>query len=422
MNESSGRKWKMKQNRLVYGVLTAAALAAAVLSGCGSSAGSADSSAAGSSAAGSSAAGSSAASSAADGEKAFILGGSGPLTGPTASYGLAVQHGEEMAVDEINAAGGINGYPIKWIFEDDENDPEKAVNAYNALKDDGMQVFVGATTAGPTLALTSETERDNMFQMVPSSTAKDVTVPKNVFRMTLSGPVQGGKAAEYIAAHNMAKKVGVLYDSSDTYSGDIYQQFAEKAKESGLELVDTESYTADSKTDFKAQLTKLKNSGAELVFMPIYYTEAALILQQAKEVDYAPQFFGGSGMDGILDIPNFDKSVAENLMLITSFAADMSDATAAKFVNDYKSRYNVAPLQFSADAYDSMYVVKAAIEKANLTPDASPEEISDALQKSMTEITYTGLTGKDVTFTADGESQKDLTAVVIKDGAYQIMK
>ena len=417
----------MKKSKFMAGMM-AAAVAAMVMTGCGASGNSgssaADSSAAGSSAAGSSAAGSSAAESgseAAEGE-AFVLGGSGPLTGATASYGLAVQHGEEMAVKEINAAGGINGYQIKWLFEDDENDPEKSLNAYNALKDDGMQVFVGATTAGPTLALTAETEKDNMFQMVPSSTAADVTKPKNVFRMTLSGPVQGAKAAAYIADHNMAKKVGVIYDSSDTYSGDIYEQFAKQAKESGLDLVAAEAYTADSKTDFRAQLTKLKDAEAELVFMPIYYTEASLILQQAKEMGYEPQFFGGSGMDGILDIPNFDKSYAENLMLITSFAADMTNEKAAKFVNDYKSNYDVAPLQFSADAYDSVYVVKAALEKANLTPASSPEEISDALQTAMTEITFDGLTGTGVTFTPDGESQKDLTAVVIKDGAYQVVK
>ena len=417
----------MKKSRLMTGMM-AAAVAAMVLSGCSSSADS-GSSAAGSSAADSSAAGSSAANSSADSPEAagaegdaFVIGGSGPLTGPTASYGLAVQHGEEMAVEEINAAGGINGYKIKWLFEDDENDPEKSVNAYNALKDNGMQVFVGATTAGPTLALTAETERDNIFQMVPSSTAADVTKPKNVFRMTLSGPVQGGKAAAYIADHKLAENVGVIYDSSDTYSGDIYEQFAKQAKESGLNLVAAEAYTADSKTDFRAQLTKLKEAGAELVFMPIYYTEASLILQQAKEMGYEPQFFGGSGMDGILDIPNFDTAYAENLMLITSFAADMSNEKAAKFVNEYKSRYDVAPLQFSADAYDSMYVVKAALEKANLTPSSSPEEISDALQTAMTEITFDGLTGTGVTFTPDGESQKDLTAVVIKDGAYQVVK
>ncbi|MDO4266037.1 MAG: ABC transporter substrate-binding protein [Eubacteriales bacterium] len=391
-----------------------AAAAAMAVTGCGGSS-------AGSETSGTTA-GTTAGTEASSDELMFVLGGTGPLTGATANYGNAVKYGEQLAVEEINAAGGINGYQIKWLFEDDENDAEKVVNAYNALSDQGMQILVGATTAGPTLAITANTEDDHVFQMVPSSTAADVTKPENVFRMTLSGPVQGEKAAAYIADHQMAQKVGVIYDSSDTYSADIYTHFAKQAEASGLEVVDVEAYTNESKTDFKAQLTKLKDAGAELVFMPIYYTEASLILQQAKELNYAPQFFGGSGMDGILDIPNFDKSVAEDLILITSFAADPEDAEAMEFVNTYKEKFDVAPLQFSADAYDSVYVVKAAAEKAGLTPDMDPQEMCDKLMQAMTEITYSGLTGKDVTFTADGESHKDLTAVVIKDGEYNIMK
>ncbi|MDO4266165.1 MAG: ABC transporter substrate-binding protein [Eubacteriales bacterium] len=356
-------------------------------------------------------------------ESAFIIGSCGPITGATAIYGTAVKNGAELAVKEINEAGGIDGHPIRFLFEDDENDPEKGVNAYNTMKDNGMQILIGATTAGPTLAIGGETEKDNMFQIAPSATAKNVTKPKNVFRMTLSGPVQGGKIADYIADNELAEKVGILYDNSDVYSGDIYQEFAKHANEKGLDLVAVETFTSDSKTDFRVQLTKLKDAGADLVFMPVYYTEASLILKQARDMDYAPQFFGGNGMDGILDIPNFDKSLAEGLILVSSFAADMSDPAAAKFVNDYKEYSGgIAPLQFSAEAYDCVYAIKEAIEEAGITPEQSVSEIGDALEAAMPSIQYDGLTGQGITFSEDGEPQKALMTVEIKDGAYHVMK
>ena len=356
-------------------------------------------------------------------EQAFVIGSCGPVTGATAIYGTAVKNGAELAVKEINEAGGINGHPIRFLFEDDENDPEKGVNAYNTMKDQGMQILIGATTAGPTLAIGSESEKDNMFQIAPSATAKNVTKPKNVFRMTLSGPVQGGKIADYIADNELAEKVGILYDNSDVYSGDIYQQFAKHADEKGLDLVAVETFTSDSKTDFTVQLTKLKDAGADLVFMPVYYTEASLILKQARDISYAPQFFGGNGMDGILDIPNFDKSLAEGLILVSSFAADMSDETSARFINDYREYSGgIAPLQFSAEAYDCVYAVKEAIEKAGITPDQSVSEIGNALEAAMPTIQYDGLTGQGITFSEDGEPQKALMTVEIKDGAYHVMK
>ena len=414
--------------RRVIAYAAAGAICALSLAGCGekaasaSSAGSTDAGTTAETAAGTYAAESTPADAEGNAE-AYVIGSCGPITGATAIYGTAVKDGAELAVREINEAGGINGHPIRFLFEDDENDPEKGVNAYNTMKDQGMQMLVGATTAGPTLAIGAESEKDNMFQIAPSATAKDVTKPENVYRMTLSGPIQGGKIADYIADNALAEKVGILYDSSDVYSGDIYQEFARHAEEKGLDLVDVETFTSDSKTDFKVQLMKLKETGADLVFMPVYYTEASLILKQARDMDYAPQFFGGNGMDGILDIPNFDKSLAEGLILVSSFASDMSDPKASRFVTDYKEYSGgIAPLQFSAEAYDCVYVIKAAIEAAGVTPEQSASEIGDALEQVMPTIQYDGLTGTGITFSEDGEPQKALMTVEIRDGAYHVRK
>ena len=409
--------------------LMTVAVAAAVsmsLMACGSSSSSTESSAAGSEA-------SSAAESAADGASSaaaentaskdgeFIIGGSGPLTGGAALYGVAVKNGGQIAADEINANGGINGYPVKWIFEDDEHDAEKAVNAYNTLKDEGMQMMVGTTTSGPCLAVTAETEKDNMFQITPSGSTPDITKPANVFRLCFSDTAQGTKSADYIADKKLATKVGVIYDSSDTYSSGIYETFQKEAAVKGLEIVGAEAFTSENKTDFKTQLQKLKDAGAELVFLPFYYTEASLVLKQANEMNWAPKFFGCDGMDGILDLPDFDKSLAEGLMLLTPFAADAEDEQTQTFVKAYEDAYGDTPIQFAADSYDCLYVIKAAAEKANITPDMSASDICDALETAMTEITVDGLTGDEITFSADGEPNKEPKAVVIQDGAYKSM-
>ena len=181
-----------------------------------------------------------------DGE--FVIGGSGPLTGGAAIYGIAVKNGGQIAVDEINAAGGINGHQVKWVFEDDEHDAEKALNAYNTLKDEGLQMMVGTVTSGPCLAVVQETADDNMFQITPSGTTKDITENPNVFRMCFSDPAQGAKSAQYIGEHNLAKKVGVIYDSSDPYSQGIYEAFDADAAEYDIDIVAAEAFTADSKT------------------------------------------------------------------------------------------------------------------------------------------------------------------------------
>ena len=352
----------------------------------------------------------------------FKIGGIGPTTGDAAIYGTAVKNGIQLAVDEINAAGGINGKQIEYKFEDDQADSEKSVNAYNTLKDWGMQALIGTTTSTPCTAVVEETHSDNMFQLTPSATAVDSIQYDNAFRMCFSDPNQGSASADYIAENKLATKVAIIYNSSDTYSSGIYQTFATEAKAKGLDVVAAEAFTADNKTDFSVQIQKAKDAGAELVFLPIYYQEASLILAQANKVGFTPKWFGCDGMDGILDLDGFDASLAEGLMLLTPFAADSTDEKTQNFVKAYKDAYKDTPNQFAADAYDAVYAVKAAAEKEDVKADMDVADICAALEKGMTEITLEGVTGDEITWTEDGEPNKAPKAVEIKDGAYAAME
>ena len=351
----------------------------------------------------------------------FVLGGIGPLTGSAAAYGESVKNGIELAVNEINEAGGINGYQVEYYFEDDENDAEKAVNAYNTLKDKGIQMLVGTVTSKPCIAVGAESAVDNMFQLTPSATAVESIQYDNAFRMCFSDPDQGKASADYISENNLAKKIAVIYNSSDTYSSGVYQKFAEQAKTLGLDIVAAEAFTADSKTDFSVQLQKAKDAGAELVFLPIYYQEASLILAQANKMGFAPKWFGCDGMDGLLALDGFDAALAENLMFLTPFTADAEDEATQKFVSDFEAAFKGTPNQFAADAYDCVYVIKEAAEKAELTPDMSVSDMSDALKKAMTEIKVDRMTGKSITWSEDGEPTKDPTVVIVQGGVYKIL-
>ena len=350
----------------------------------------------------------------------FKIGGIGPTTGDAAIYGKAVKNGAQLAVDEINKNGGINGKKIEYKFEDDQSDAEKSVNAYNSLKDWGMQMLVGAVTSNPCTAVVENTHNDNMFQLTPSATAVESIQYDNAFRMCFSDPNQGSASADYIADNKLASKVAVIYNSSDPYSSGIYQKFAEEAKAKGLDVVAAEAFTADSKTDFSVQIQKAQSSGAELVFLPIYYQETSLILAQAKKAGFTPKYFGCDGMDGILALDGFDKSLAEGLMFLTPFTADAEDEKTQAFVKAYKDAFGDTPIQFAADAYDCVYTIKAAIEKSGVTPDKSVSDICDALKAAMTQIKMYCLTGKEITWSADGEPSKLPTVVVVEKGAYKV--
>lgn len=351
----------------------------------------------------------------------FKIGGIGPVTGGAAIYGQAVKNGIQIAVDEINAAGGISGAQIEYKFEDDEHDAEKSVNAYNTLKDWGMQLLVGTVTSNPCIAVIEKSKEDNLFQLTPSGSAVKCVQYDNVFRVCFSDPNQGAASAQYIGENKLASKVAVIYDSSDVYSSGIYEKFNSEAANQGIEVVAAEAFTADNNTDFSVQLQKAQDAGAELVFLPIYYSQAALILQQANKMGYAPQFFGCDGLDGLLTVEKFDTSLAENVMLLTPFAADAKDEATQKFVEAYKTAYNEIPNQFAADAYDAVYAIKAAAEQANVTPDMSISDMCEAMKKGMTEITITGVTGENMKWTADGEPDKAPKAVKIVNGVYTAM-
>ena len=391
----------------------AAALAVGTFAGCGSSADTGSTGSAASTESGST-------DSAADGS-VFKIGGIGPTTGAAAIYGSAVMNAAQIAVDEINEAGGINGYQVEFKAEDDQSDAEKSVNAYNSLKDWGMQVLMGTVTTTPCIAVADKTAEDGMFEITPSASSTDVIENDNVFQACFTDPNLGTASAQYIGENNLATKVAVIYDSSDVYSSGIYEKFAAEAANQGLEIVSAEAFTADNKTDFSVQLQKAKDAGAELVFLPIYYTEASLILTQANSMGFAPMFFGCDGLDGLLTVDGFDTSHAEGVMLLTPFAADADDELTKNFVAAYKEAYGETPIQFAADAYDGMYAIKAAIEKSGVTPDMSVSDICDAMETAMTEITVDGLTSKGMTWNADGEPNKEPKAVKIENGSYVSM-
>lgn len=349
-------------------------------------------------------------------EKTLLIGGTGPLTGDYATYGISVQQGAQIAVDEINEKGGVNGYTVKLQMEDDQADPQQAVQAYAKLMDNGMNLSLGSTTSGACVALVKEAKEDGIVTMTPSASQKEATAFDNNFRVCFLDPDQGTYSADFIKENNLATKVAVLYDKSNTYSVGVYEAFAKEAEKLGLNIVTTQAFTDSSNTDFSSQIQAVKNSGAELLFMPFYQQEAAAVLMQAQGVLENVTYFGVDGMDGVLEkLGTENQAIANGVMLLTPFSASSSDPTVANFVAKYKEKYNATPDQFAADAYDAVYALCTAFEKAGLETD--DPEFNRAVAKAMTEIEVTGATGV-MTWSADGECKKQAKAVVISDGAY----
>lgn len=364
---------------------------------------------------------------------AIKIGGIGPLTGGAAIYGQAAKNGAEIAVEEVNAKGGLQ---FDLQFEDDENDAEKAVNAYNKLKDWGMQISLGTVTTQPCIAVSTEITSDRIFALTPSASSTDViggqpdkdgnvTIPRKdaMFQMCFTDPNQGVASAQYIKEQNLGTKIAIIYNNSDAYSTGIYQKFNSEASKLGLNVVCVKTFTDDSANDFTSQLNEIKAAGADLVFLPIYYTPASMILQQAAKMKYAPKFFGVDGMDGILTLENFDKKLAEDVMLLTPFTADAEDETTKSFVAKYKEKFGETPNQFAADSYDCIMAIYKACTELNITADMSASDICEKLIEKFTSADFkvNGLTGTDMTWSATGEVSKQPKGMVIKNGVYQGM-
>ena len=347
---------------------------------------------------------------------AVKIGGTGPLTGGAAIYGNAVKNAAEIAVEEINAQGGLQ---FELRMEDDTHDAEKAVNAYNTLKDWGMQVSLGSVTSKPCEATAAETFADRIFALTPSASAPAVTAGKdNMFQMCFTDPNQGSASAQYIADKGLATKVAVIWKNDDVYSKGIYETFMAAAPGLGLEVVSDTTFNDGNATDFSVQINDAQSKGAELVFLPMYYDAAALILNQANAAGYAPVWFGVDGMDGILSLEGFDKSLAEGVYLLTPFNADSTDERTQAFVAKYQEKFGEVPNQFAADAYDCVYAIAQACQAANVTPDMSAEQICQLMMEQFTSMTFDGLTGDGMTWAANGEVTKSPKGMIIENGGY----
>ena len=388
----------------ILAILLAALMLAAMFAGC-----SAPPAAPGSNDADGSAAGNEATA-------AIKLGMSGPLTGGAAVYGTAVKAGMEIAVEEINAKGGLQ-FELKC--EDDEHNAEKAVNAYNSLVDWGMQVMAGPVTTAPSTAVAGECANDSIFMLTPSASGVDVIeAGDNIFQICFTDPNQGTASADYIATNKLGTKIGVIYDSSDAYSSGIYEKFKAQAANVGLEIVCAEAFTADNKSDLTSQVTACQKAGADLVFLPFYAVEAAQVLTYADKIGYKPLFFGCDGMDGILTTEGFDPKLAEGLMLLTPFSADAEDQKTKDFVAKYQQKTGIVPNQFAADAYDVIYAIYQACTNGKVTADMTAEAINTILVQQFTSMTFNGLTGEGMTWDATGAVSKSPMAVVIENGVY----
>ena len=392
----------------VFAMVLAVAMMACMFAGCGSSAPASTAAPAASAAPASEA---TAASSA-----PIKVGGIGPVTGPAAIYGKAVETAMKIAVEEVNALGGVQ---FELNFQDDAHDAETSVNAYGNLMDWGMQVLVGPVTTGSAISVSAKVYEERVFALTPSASSPDVTAGKdNMFQLCFTDPNQGSGSAVYMGANMAGAKVAVIYRNDDAYSQGIRDTFVAEAANQGIEVVYEGTFTKDTATDFSVQLTAAQSAGADTVFLPIYYQPASVILNQANAMGYEPTFFGVDGMDGILTMEGFDTSLAEGVMLLTPFSADAEDERTQNFVKAYQAAYGDVPNQFAADAYDCVYAYKQALEAAGATADMSAEDLCAAMIEQFTSMTFDGLTGEGMTWDASGAVTKSPKGMVIENGAY----
>ena len=309
----------------------------------------------------------------------FIIGATGPLTGDASSYGISVQKGAELAIEEINAAGGLNNIKFKLDMKDDKATAADAAIGYDTLYEGGMQVSLGSVTSASCDSFASKAVEDNVFVMTPSASAANVIENRdNAFRICFGDPDQGTLAAEELTSK--FKKIGAIYDTSDAYSAGIYKAFKAEMKKLKADFK-TQTFDAENKKDFSTQVEALKD--CDVIFLPIYYTEAGFIAKAAAAKDCKAVLFGCDGLDGIA--AQLDSSVKSDIKYITPFDKDSTDEVTSKFVEAYKAKYKEDPDQFAADGYDAIMTIFEAMKKADVKDvKISASDLCDTLVKTIT--------------------------------------
>ena len=348
------------------------------------------------------------------------VGGIGPLSGSMSKYGTAVRNGAMLAIEEINAKGGVQ---FELNFIDNAGDAEKTDEAYETLKEWGMQVLLGATTTESCLKIVSMADSDDIFTITPSASAPEITEGHdNVFRVCYNTEGQGKASADYIASNALSQGIGIIYKSDDSYSAGVYEAFRREAERLELDIVSVYSYKSGNEKDFTAALEDAASSGADLLFMPIYYTPATEIIKQAFDMDYYPIFFGTDGLDGILSVEGFDPYLAEGVHLLSPIPANFTDEKVRFFMEDYQAKYGERASQFAADAYDAVYAIYEAVTESGVSANMKPAEMCSLLADAMTKISVVGITGGDtpLTWNKNGEVNKAPVVVVVQSSSYVV--
>lgn len=337
------------------------------------------------------------------------IGGLGPLTGDVSVYGIASTNGSKLALDEINAAGGINGQQVNFEVLDEKGDETEAVNAYNKLIDSGIVALIGDITSKPTIAVAEVAATDNMPMITPTGTNPAITpIGPNVFRACFTDPSQGIVMANFAASNLGAKKVAVLYNTSDDYSQGIANTFKEKAEEVGMEVVAFEGYGADD-VDYKTQLTAINAQKPDALMLPDYYNTVALIATQAREIGYEGAFLGADGWDGVLGVVDASNvAVLDNSFYSNHYFKNDPSQPLQDFLAKYKETYGIEANSFAALGYDAARILAQAIGEAGSTDS---QAIIDALNK----IQFEGITGN-FTFDENGDPVKDTSVIEINGG------
>lgn len=339
------------------------------------------------------------------------VGGMGPLTGSAAMYGITVDKGAKLAFEEINANGGVLGKKFEYISLDEKADPIEAVNAYNKLTDEGVVAILGSVTSKPTLAVAELAAQDGIPMITPTGTQINITdAGPNIFRVCFTDPYQGSPLAKFSKDKLGAKTAAIMVNTSSDYSDGIANAFIKQAEKEGIKVVAKEGYS-DGDKDFKAQLTKINSENPDILVIPEYYELSALIATQAREIGMKSTFVGPDGWDGIIGaLDSSSYSVVDNSYFTNHYSTEDNNEKVQSFLKKYREKYNEEPTAFSALAYDTVYVLKNAIDKAGTTDKA---ELTKAIKASDMD----GVTGH-LTLDENNNPIKAVTIIKVQDGKY----